>query len=160
MRHLHVAALALLAAPLSLAGQAKPTCKTQPATLAEMHNCFRPLLVFSPSGGDPRLKRQEAILDGDADDMMDRFVLLVPIVPAARGTATPLDSPYVVLRQQEMDVIRRRFHVAPSQFQVILLGEDSGAKLTSGSPVSADRLNGLIDTMPTRKLERLRPGAN
>jgi hypothetical protein len=156
----HFAAFALLAAPVVLGAQAMPSCKTQPANLAEMHGCFRPLLVFSPSDADPRLKRQEAILDADADDMMDRFVLLVPIVPAARKTPTPLDSPYVVLSQQQMDTIRRRFRIAPAQFQVILLGEDSSAKLRSREPVSADRLNALIDTMPSRKLERLRPGAN
>jgi hypothetical protein len=36
-----------------------------------MHNCYRPLLVFSPTVNDARLKPQRELLNQDADDMMD-----------------------------------------------------------------------------------------
>jgi hypothetical protein len=141
-------------------GQANPGCAPQPKTLAAMRHCFRPLLVFAPASKDPRLKKQGAILDEDADDMMDRFVMLTPILPAAGGYQTPLDAPYIVLGKAQMQAIRTRFHVSDDQFLVLLLGEDGGEKLRSTAPVSAEKLNALIDTMPERKLERERPHAN
>jgi Domain of unknown function (DUF4174) len=162
MRLLEHTAAALIFALLPVTGvaQAKLSCKVQPTYLAEMRNCYRPLLVFSPSANDARLQRQEQILDNDADDMMDRFVLLVPIVPNPHHLPTPLDAPYVVLSQREMNAIRERFHVEPAKFEVVLLGEDLLAKLHGSAPVPSERLNALIDTMPSRKRERLRPHAN
>jgi hypothetical protein len=73
-------------------GQANPKCQVRPQTLAAMRHCYRPLLVFSPSANDPRLRKQGAILDDTADDMMDRFVLLTPVIPNSRGYQTPLDT--------------------------------------------------------------------
>jgi hypothetical protein len=155
----------LIAALVGLAvcpafGQANPGCAVQPRTLTAMRHCFRPLLVFAPRADDARLKKQGAILDGDADDMMDRFVMLTPVLPDAKGYDAPLDTPYVVLSKGQMQAIRARFHVADDRFLVVLLGEDGGEKLRSTTPVPAERLNALIDTMPTRKLERERPNAN
>jgi len=141
-------------------GQANPKCQVRPKTLAAMRHCYRPLLVFSPSANDPRLRKQGSILDDAADDMMDRFVLLTPVIPDSRGYQTPLDTPYVVLAAQQMKAIRERFHVPEDQFLVLLLDEDGGEKLRSSGPVGATRLNALIDTMPTRKIERERPHAN
>jgi hypothetical protein len=83
-------ALAIFAA--TAFGQASLKCQVQPKTLAAMRNCYRPLLVFSPSATDARLKRQSEILDADADDMMDRFVLFTPILPSSKGFSAPLDT--------------------------------------------------------------------
>ena len=52
--------------------QANPKCQVQPKTLAAMHNCYRPLLVFSPTGADARLMLQNDIsglpvVDEDGD---------------------------------------------------------------------------------------------
>jgi hypothetical protein len=141
-------------------GQASLKCQVQPKTLAAMRNCYRPLLVFSPSAADARLKRQSKILDDDADDMMDRFVLFTPILNSAKGFAEPLDTPYVVLEAQQMQAIRAQFHVPNETFLVMLLGEDGKEALRSPSPVSSTRLNSLIDTMPSRKIEMRRPHAN
>lgn len=148
-----------LASTLSFA-QASLKCQVQPKTLAAMRHCYRPLLVFSPSATDPRLKRQGEILDADADDMMDRFVLFTPILPDRKNYQPPLDTPYVVLSQQEMQSIRARFHIPAGSFQVLLLGEDLTEKLRSTRPVDSTRLNSLIDTLPSRKIERQRPHAN
>ena len=151
-------ALAILAA--TAFGQASLKCQVQPKTLAAMRNCYRPLLVFSPSAADSRLKRQGEILDADADDMMDRFVLLTPILPSTRGYSTPLDTPYVLLNTQQMQLIRSQFHVPQETFVVLLLGEDGSEALRSTRPVNSDRLNALIDTMPSRKREMQRPHSN
>jgi hypothetical protein len=144
----------------SLRAQARPSCAVVPKSLTAMHACFRPLLVFSPQADDARLKVQSAVLDAAADDMMDRFVMLTPVVPDAKGFAAPLDTPYTVLSQQEMDAIRTRFHVRDDVFAVVLLGEDGQEKLRSAKPVDVDRLNALIDSMPERRVEMRRPHAN
>lgn len=153
-------ALALLLAPLALRAQAKLTCKVQPSTLAEAKDCWRPLLVFSPTDNNPQLLAQEHILDQDADDMMDRFVLLVPIVPNAKHTPTPLDAPWTIMPQAQMDQIRARFHIPNNRFQVILLDEDGDPALRSNAPISTGRLKAVIHNMPRRKIEKQRRGAN
>ncbi len=159
---MRLAPLCLLAA-VSLThayAQARPDCAVRPTTLAQMRGCYRPLLVFAASANDPRLAKQRDALDRSADDMMDRNVLLVPVVVSGKGLQTPLDAPYAVLSAQESAVARRRFGVTPGSFKVVLLGEDGGAKLSSGALVPVDRLNGLIDSMPTRKLEMQQPHSN
>ena len=141
-------------------GQASPKCQVQPKTLAAMRTCYRPLLVFSPTATDARLKRQSELLDQDADDMMDRFVMFTPIVPSTKSFNAPLDTPYVVLNSQQMQAIRAQFQVPSESFLVLLLGEDLSEKLRSARPVDPMRLNALIDQMPSRKTEMQRPHAN
>jgi len=146
--------------PSVLRAQAMLSCKVQPANLAEMKNCWRPLLVFSPSDTDARLKQQEQMLDADADDMMDRFVLFTPIVPRAKQVPTPLDAPWTLLAENQMQAVREKFHVPVNRFEVMLLGEDGKPKLVRDVPIATGELNALIDTMPRRKLEEVRRGAN
>jgi hypothetical protein len=140
--------------------QAKPTCAVVPKSLGAMKDCYRPLLVFAANGDDLRLKRQVALLDAAADDMMDRFLLFTPIVPDGRRVATPADSPYTVLSGQEMSAVRTRFHIAAGEFVVLLLDEDQTVMLRSAAPVSTERLNALIDKTPRRQAEAARPHAN
>jgi hypothetical protein len=125
-----------------------------------MRRCYRPLLVFSPAANDPRLLKQQSTLDNAADDMMDRFVLFLPIIAKAGGYQPPLDTPYQFLPEKETTAIRGQFHVPENQFAVLLLGEDSSIKFRSTEPVSITRLNTLIDAMPDRKIEIRRPHAN
>jgi hypothetical protein len=154
-------ALALLLLPgrASLHAQARPDCQVMPKSLQAMRNCYRPLLVFSPTGSDPRLTQQVHLLDGAADDMMDRFVLFTPVVAEGRAR-TPLDAPYTALSPRAMTGIRQEFHIQDGRFVVFLMGEDGTVKLRSDRPVTADRLNTLIDRMPTRRAEMRRPHAN
>ncbi len=155
MRALFFSAL-LCGLPLA---QAKPNCPAKPKTVAAMRDCYRPVLVFSPSGSDPRLREQERLLDGAADDMMDRNMLLV-LVLGGGAFAPPLDAPFAFPAPQEAAKLRQRFGVEGSGFKVVLLGEDGGAKLRSSKPVPAERFNSLIDTMPTRRREMERPHSN
>jgi hypothetical protein len=153
-------ATVVLVAGGSLQGQARPTCQVVPRSLAAMKGCYRPLLVFSSNGDDLRLKRQAALLDEAADDMMDRFVLFTPIVPDGRRVSTPADSPYTVLSGEQMKEVREQFHIAAGDFAVLLLDEDGSVKLRAASPVNAERLNAVIDKTPARQAEMLRPHAN
>ena len=125
-----------------------------------MRRCYRPLLIFSPSATDARLVKQQSALDESADDMMDRFVLLVPVLAKSTNYQTPLDTPYAILPPKELAAIRTRFEIPENQFAVLLLGEDGTIKIHSTIPVTIGRLNSLIDDMPDRKLEMQRPHAN
>src|SRR5271156_5125855 len=159
----HYRSLLLIALSLGCAaalGQASPKCQVIPKSLAAMRNCYRPLLVFSPTANDPRLRKQSRILDAAADDMMDRFVMFTPILPTAKNFSTPLDTPYTVLSAQQMQSMRSQFHVPADTFLVLLLGEDGSEALRSETPISSTRLNSLIDTMLSRKREMKRPHAN
>lgn len=159
-RHLvAVVSFGLLLCPY-LRAQARPQCQVVPKTFAAMHGCFRPLLVFSATANDPRLHRQMALMDGDADDMMDRFVLYTPVTPDARRVSTPADAPYTVLSARQMAEIRERFHIAPADFAILLLDENGSVMLRSTNPVNPMRLNALIDRTPLRQAEMRRPGAN
>jgi len=131
-----------------------------PQALSQMRNCYRPLLIFAPSADDPRLDAERHALDAAADDMMDRNVLLIPVVEPEARFEPPLDAPYVLLSAAENAALRKRYAIAPGTFRVLLLGEDGGVKLRSNEPVSVDRLNSLIDSMPGRKIEMQHPHAN
>lgn len=153
-------AIFLLGAAGAGGAQARPTCAVVPKSLGAMKGCYRPLLVFSASGDDARLRRQVTMLDAAADDMMDRFVLYTPIVPDGNRVSTPADSPYTVLDAKEMAAVRAQFRIPAGTFAVLLLDEDGGVKLRSANPVETDRLNALIDKLPARQAEMQRPHAN
>lgn len=153
--------LLLLVAPSPLlTAQASLRCQMRPASLKAMLHCFRPLLVFSPSSTDARLKKQNRLLDAAADDMMDRFVMLTPVVPDAKKYRTPLDTPYIVLKPGAMHEIRTRFRVPRDHFEVLLLAEDGRVLLRSDEPIDVTRLNTRIDALPQRQVEMRRRGAN
>lgn len=156
-----VLSLVLLVAPAPLLmAQASLHCQMRPASLKVMLHCFRPLLVFSPSPADQRLKEQSKILDAAADDMMDRFVMLTPVVPNAKTYVRPLDTPYIVLSGAAMRAIRKRFHIPRDRFEILLLDEDGRVRLRSERPVDVTRLNRLIDAWPERQVEMRRRDAN
>ena len=157
--YFHLVMLLLLTC-LPMQAQAHPGCEVVPKTIAGMQGCFRPLLVFSPSAADPRLERQAKLLDGDADDMIDRFVLYIPIAPNPQAIASPLDAPYTVLDRLQMQFVRSRFHIPQDRFTVLLLEENGTVMLRSQTPVDPFRLNALIDQLPTRQEEMQRPHAN
>ncbi|NND50302.1 MAG: DUF4174 domain-containing protein, partial [Rhizobiales bacterium] len=52
--------------------------------------------------------------------------------------------------------LRSRHSIADDQFQVVLVGKDTGVKLRSENPVAARDLFALIDAMPMRRREMLR----
>lgn len=65
-------------------------------------------------------------MDGDADDMMDRNVLLIPVLEEAAGYQPPLDAPSDVLPKAEQERLRRHYGSGRGRFRVVLLGEDGG----------------------------------
>ena len=92
-----------------------------------------------------------------ANNMKNRNILLVPVLETEQHDKIPLNMPHANLSAKELNSLRKHFKIAPGSFQVILLGEDGGSKLSSRAPVSMDQLSSLIDAMPTRRRELRQP---
>ncbi len=149
---INLAVIALTSMPGSRA-QAPPDCPAHPVTITAMRGCYRPLLVFSPAASNTQFQQQQAFLVKAADAMADRNLLYLPVLKNAdRPFALP-HAPSAMLPESELIAARKRLHITPGMFRVVLLGKDGGVKLSSASPVSMDTLGNLIDTMPMRRNE-------
>ncbi len=122
-------------------------------TLAQLRDRARPLLIFAPGPEDPQLVAQLHLLRDHPAAVQDRD--LVPVALPYRGAQASAAR----LSPEEAEEVRRRFHVKPGEFAVVLIGKDGGAKLRSGKPVSIEALNGKIDAMPMRKDEMRSKGS-
>jgi len=140
--------------------QLAPGCPVQPAALKAMRDCYRPLLVFAPSARDASLLAQQAMLDQYADDMMDRNLLYVPVLAQSGHFDAPLDAPYVILKQSEMNAIRARFQIHPAEFVVVLVGKDGGEKFRTKKAISVLKLDEIVDAMPMGRDEKAARSAN
>jgi hypothetical protein len=149
-----VLTVAALAAGIRVQAQAGPDCPLQPTSLKAMLECYRPVLVFAPSARDVSFIAQQRLLDQYADDMMDRNLLYVPVLMQPAHFERPLDSPYVLLGQKEMNAIRARFGISASEFAVLLIGKDGGEKFRWRKPVSVLKLDELVDAMPMGRQEK------
>jgi hypothetical protein len=132
---------------LSLAMTLLPLHAQHKVTLDAMRDRNRPVLVFAPSES-PQVTEQLRILTRAADDLHERDVLVVPILlkPSSSNNSNTL-SP------EDQTAARRRFHIHPNDFTVILLGKDGTEKLRSHHPISLETLRSTIDAMPMRQDE-------
>ncbi len=119
-----------------------------------MHDCYRPLLVFAPTARDASFASQQAMLDQYADEMMDRNLLYVPVLAQGGHFQAPLDAPYVLLKPSEMNAIRSRFQVGPTEFVVMLVGKDGGEKFRTRKAISVLKLDEIVDAMPMASREK------
>ena len=119
-----------------------------------MRDCYRPLLVFAPALDDPHLVEQLNQLKAEPIDLKSRDLLYVPIVPEGHNQPIPSSRvPTARLSEDELAAMRHHFKVDPADFLVILIGKDGEEKLSSRTPVTAERLKALMDSMPMRKSE-------
>jgi hypothetical protein len=141
-----LAALACLSTPITHAQQ----------TLSSLVDRNRVLLVFAPDSLDRRFGQQLDNFAHHSADFTSRDLVLIPIVP---DSGLPSASPILrelrppLVHDDEKITIRKRFHIQPGSFTVILLGKDGGEKLRSTTPITLARLNRTIDAMPMRKQE-------
>ncbi len=135
--------LLLLLSARHAAAQTPPS----PTTLADLKDQYRPLLIFAPTPNDPGLLAQLTQLRHEAPGLEQRQVLLIA-VPYRNPAPTEL-----ALTPADAEAARRRFHIAPTDFVVMLIGKDGGEKLRSHKPVRWDRLRNTIDAMPMRQQE-------
>jgi hypothetical protein len=142
---------ALLASPLVLACLApSPIPSQMPAgivSLATLRDRARPLLIFAPTPNDPQLQIQLRRLHDHVPDLTARDIVVIAI-PYENPSPTP-----ATLTVEAAQSARRRFHIAPTDFIVILIGKDGGEKLRSSKPLTIEKLNETIDAMPMRQQE-------
>jgi hypothetical protein len=146
MRLILPLALALTMTPIIASPQTSAT-PTGIVSLTRLRDTARPLLIFAPTPNDPQLQIQLRRLHQSAAAIADRDIAVIAI---------PWNSPSPTaanLTDQDALAARRRFHIAPSDFTVILLGKDGGEKLRSSKPLTLDKLTSTIDAMPMRQDE-------
>ena len=125
-------------------------------SLRALRDHSRPLLVFAPTGSDARLLSQVRLLAAHWDELNDRQVL--PIAIVGSGQPEPQAGPgMAAVSPAEAAAARRRFHIAPDAFVVMLLGKDGGEKLRSDQPTAYETLRDTIDAMPMRQQEMREP---
>lgn len=109
---------------------------------------YRPLLIFTPAGDDPRLSRQTTMLADDSAALAERR-MAVYIVEADR-VFTTFGAP---APEAEARALRRRFRIPDDGFRVVLIGLDGGEKLRREMPITTEELFATIDSMPMRRRE-------
>ena len=132
------------------------SCPAHPATLEEMRDCYRPLLIFAPDSGEALLTHQLAELSGQAAELKERNILVViNIAGHQQLQKKELQTfPATQLGPDENRKLRDRFKVSDNSFAVVLVGKDGGEKMRSLKLITVENLNQKIDAMPMRKAER------
>jgi hypothetical protein len=110
-------------------------------------------LIFA-GPGDARAAEQYLAVQQHADASKDRqvHVILLTAVPIAH-TQDGAGPPTSMATPAEQDALRKRFHVRPDAFAVILVGKDGGEKMRSDKPIPWETLEATIDAMPMRQTE-------
>jgi hypothetical protein len=134
-----------------LAMTALPSHAQTYITLDYMRDHARPLLIFAPYT-TPQVVEQLHILAQGQQDMHERNVVPVPFCLKEDSGLASFHKD-VPLSPEQQARARRRFHIRPNDFTVILIGKDGGEKLRSHQPISLDTLRSTIDAMPMRQEE-------
>jgi hypothetical protein len=111
---------------------------------------YRPLVIFASDAGAPQLVAQRRIVAANRSALAERDIVVVWVVGnavSAEFGPTPRENAASLLA---------RFGAEKGDFRAVLIGKDGGAKLTSASPITADRLYATVDAMPMRRNEMRR----
>lgn len=113
----------------------------------------RLLLVFAPSENSPAYQRQMQLFQGQQAGFKERDLLLVELLTESTTRAYGQTLDDARARSQSVREARSRFHVAPQDFQVILVGKDGTAKRRESNPIQPEVIFNEIDAMPMRQRE-------
>ena len=116
----------------------------------------RPLLVFAPSGDDPRYQAQREAMEATRADFDERDMVWIEVL----GADGPVRAAGQTLRDRVAAALRERFDVAPERFAVLLVGKDTTVKRRSDQAVEMASLYQQIDRMPMRRAEMRRRSGN
>ncbi len=111
-------------------------------------NKNRLVFVFAPDKANRRYQNQAALWRGKRAGLNERDIVRFDVFN--RGGAA---SDGAALTARDAAALRKRFVIQSGAFRVLLIGKDGHTAFSSGQPVRADRLFGLIDVMPMRRLE-------
>ena len=118
----------------------------QHTMLTALRDHQRVLLVFS--NGDNTLAEQQLnVAATNVNGFRERDLVLVGL------TGSDPAVPTTQLSAADDAAARKRFHIRPNHFTVLLIGKDGGEKLRSNQPIPWDQLHATIDSMPMRQQE-------
>ena len=122
-------------------------------TFAQAVGKQRVVLVFAPAEDDPHFKEQRTEMRHHLRECSDYDLLLVSAALHAGPSRPPADPLSGSLSGDEQAAARRRFHILPDEFTVLLLGKDGGEKLRSKDVLTLSTIAAAIDAMPMRQQE-------
>ena len=108
----------------------------------------RPLLLFAPTDGDPRLVETMRRIEASRCDFVDRDMVLGRIL--AEGTST-LGGDVVGTDQARR--LSAQFGIGANSFSAVLIGKDGGEKLRVNDVPDLQAIYAVIDGMPMRGRE-------
>ncbi len=108
----------------------------------------RPLLLFAPNEGDPRLVETLNRIEASRCDFVARDMVVGQVL--AEGTST-LDGQ--VVDADESQRLADRYAVGEDVFSVVLIGKDGGEKLRVNEVPDLQTIYAVIDGMPMRSRE-------
>ncbi|MGK2866545.1 MAG: DUF4174 domain-containing protein [Mycobacterium sp.] len=108
----------------------------------------RPLLLFAPTGSDPRLVETLSRIEASRCDFAGRDMVLGQLV--TEGTST-LDGR--VISADESRRLANQYAIGDKAFSVLLIGKDGGEKLRVNAVPDLQAIYALIDGMPMRSRE-------
>ena len=138
---------------LALVTALAPVIQAQ-QTLSALTGRNRVLLVIAPDSLDRRFGQQLDNFAHHSAALGSRDLVLIPIVP---DSGLPNASPVLrelrppLVHDDEKITIRKRFHIDPTSFVVILLDKSGAERLRSTTPITIQRLNRTIDALPAHK---------
>jgi len=108
----------------------------------------RPLLVFAPTGNDPRLVETLKRIDAARCDFVSRDMVLGQVV--ADGNST-LDGQAIDADQARR--LAHQFAIGDDAFSVVLIGKDGGEKFRVDEAPDLRTIYAVVDGMPMRSRE-------
>lgn len=108
----------------------------------------RPLLLFAPTAGDPRLAETVSRIEASRCDFVSRDMVLGQLV--SQGDST-IDGH--VVNADEAQRLRDRFAITENAFGALLIGKDGGEKLRVDEVPDLRTIYAVIDGMPMRSAE-------
>ncbi|MGK2854648.1 MAG: DUF4174 domain-containing protein [Microbacteriaceae bacterium] len=108
----------------------------------------RPLLLFAPTGSDPRLVETLSRIEASRCDFAGRDMVLGQLV--TEGTRTLVGR---VISADESRRLANQYAIGDKAFSVLLIGKDGGEKLRVNAVPDLQAIYSVIDGMPMRSRE-------
>lgn len=128
------------------------TCAAQQAQpLAQLQGTSRILMVFAPDSNSANFKQQLALIEHHSFELSVRNTVVVPVAGHSDLAADLFGGELLPLSSTaELSYARTRYHVAPTEFTLLLLNEDGAEALRTRQPMDIHQLVAQLDALPIR----------
>ena len=115
--------------------------------LPQLHNT-RALIVFGPAADSPAFRTQLALLERHSFELSRYNTVVVPV--AAAGTVAGNAFEHAAYESAEQEAAARaRYHIAPSEFAVVLVNSDGSQQVLSSKPIDIHSVVASLDPAET-----------